>query len=112
MSEAEEQDLTARIEEALERVRSYVERHGGEARIAGIEQGMVRIRVSGEGTSLARTMPAIERAICAQVDRVAPEVERVEVEGPGQQDTDDPLDPSFIPEDTVERKDRDDDGRG
>lgn len=109
MTEGEEQDLTARIEEGLERVRPYVERHGGEARIAGIDGKVVRIRVSGERTSLARTMPAIERAICTQVDRVAPELERVEVEGPGEGDPDDPLDPAFIPEVAVRRKDRDQD---
>lgn len=108
MNEGESRDLRARIEEALERVRSYVERHGGEARVAGIHGNVVRILVSGESTSLVRTMPAIERAICNQVDRVAPELERVEVEGPGGQDADDPLDPAFIPEAVVRRKGRDD----
>lgn len=109
MTEREDHDLTARVEEALERVRSYVERHGGEARIAGIDGGVARVRVSGESTSLVRSMPAIERAICTQVDRAAPELERVEVEGPGEGDPDDPLDPAFIPEPTLRRKGRDED---
>lgn len=109
MTEGEEHDLLVRLEEALERVRSYVERHGGRARVAGIDGKVVRIRVSGESTSLARTMPAIERAICTQVDRVAPELERVEVEGPEERDADDPLDPAFIPEATVRRRGRTED---
>ena len=73
--------LEARVQEALDSVRPYMDSHGGNVELLGIEAGVVRLGLQGS----CKTCPsssmtlklAIEEAICKE----APDVASIEAEG-------------------------------
>jgi Fe-S cluster biogenesis protein NfuA len=75
------QDLEARVRQALEDVRPYLRSHGGNAELAGIADGVVRLRLEGScdgcPSSAVTMQQTIEEAILAR----APDAAAVEVEG-------------------------------
>lgn len=76
-------DAAARVEEALEEVRPYLSSHGGDVALAGVEDGVARVRLEGScggcRSSAATVRQTVEQAILAR----APEIERVETEEGG-----------------------------
>lgn len=71
-------DLAARIEQALEEVRPYLRSHGGDAEVAEIEDGVVRLRLSGSCQGCPASAQTLRDAVTAAIHRLAPEIERVE----------------------------------
>lgn len=67
-------DLETRVARALESVRPHLGSHGGDVKLLGVEDGVVRLHLGGKASSVK---PAIEKAI----KEAAPEIVRVEVEG-------------------------------
>lgn len=76
-------DAAARVEEALEEVRPLLASHGGNVALAGVEDGVARVRLEGScggcQSSAATVRQTVEQAILAR----APEIERVETEEGG-----------------------------
>lgn len=76
-------DLETRVANAVDGVRSYVEKQGGSVSLVGIKHGVAHVRLSGGGcsgcSSSASTLrPLVEDAIYA----AAPDLEGVRVEDP------------------------------
>jgi Fe-S cluster biogenesis protein NfuA len=74
-------DLAARVERALDEARPYLRSHGGDAEVAGIEDGVVWLRLSGSCHGCPGSAATLRDAVEEAVRRLAPEIERVEEEG-------------------------------
>jgi Fe-S cluster biogenesis protein NfuA/nitrite reductase/ring-hydroxylating ferredoxin subunit len=51
------------VEEALDEVRPYIESHGGEVELVGVEDGVVRVRLSGACVGCAGSAMTMKRGI-------------------------------------------------
>jgi Fe-S cluster biogenesis protein NfuA/nitrite reductase/ring-hydroxylating ferredoxin subunit len=70
-----------RVLEALDSVRPYLESHGGDVGLVGVEGDVVRVRLSGSCNGCPSSTMTLKLAIEDAIQRMAPEVERVEAEG-------------------------------
>jgi Fe-S cluster biogenesis protein NfuA/nitrite reductase/ring-hydroxylating ferredoxin subunit len=70
-----------RVREALESVRPYLESHGGDVDVVAIDGEVVRLRLSGSCNGCPSSTMTLKLAIEDAIQRMAPEVERVEAEG-------------------------------
>lgn len=75
------QDLESRIAGALERVRPILGSHGGDVRLLGVEEGVVRLRLEGNCHGCPSSTVTMKLAIERAIEEAAPEVARIEVEG-------------------------------
>jgi Fe-S cluster biogenesis protein NfuA len=73
--------LHARVRDALDSVRPYLESHGGDVEVVAIEDNVVRLRMSGSCNGCPSSTMTLKLAIEDAIQRMAPEVERVEAEG-------------------------------
>lgn len=69
-------DLRARVERALDEVRPELRSRGEYVEVGSIEEGVLRLQVSGENRSSARTL---REEVAPALRRLAPEIERIEV---------------------------------
>ena len=74
-------ELETRVGEALESVRPYMESHGGNVQLLGIEQGIARIRLEGSCEGCPASASTLELAIKQALDEAAPDLEGLVVEG-------------------------------
>jgi Fe-S cluster biogenesis protein NfuA/nitrite reductase/ring-hydroxylating ferredoxin subunit len=70
-----------RVRDALESVRPYLESHGGDVELVEVEEGVVRVRLHGSCNGCPSSTMTLKLAIEDAIQRMAPEVERVEAEG-------------------------------
>jgi Fe-S cluster biogenesis protein NfuA/nitrite reductase/ring-hydroxylating ferredoxin subunit len=74
-------DIRTRVAQALDSVRPYLESHGGDVELLGVDDGVVRLRLEGSckgcPSSAATLKTAIEEAIMA----AAPDVLEITAEG-------------------------------
>ena len=73
--------LTERVAEALASVRPYMESHGGNVELLGIEDGIARIRLEGSCDGCPASSSTLELAIKSALDEAAPDLEGLVVEG-------------------------------
>jgi Fe-S cluster biogenesis protein NfuA/nitrite reductase/ring-hydroxylating ferredoxin subunit len=73
--------VEARVREALESVRPYLESHGGNVDLVDVDAGVVHVRLSGSCNGCPSSTMTLKLAIEDAIRRMAPEVERVEAEG-------------------------------
>jgi Fe-S cluster biogenesis protein NfuA/nitrite reductase/ring-hydroxylating ferredoxin subunit len=73
--------LTERVEEALDGVRPYMESHGGDVELLGVEDGIARIRLEGSCDGCPASASTLELAIKSALDEAAPDLEGLVVEG-------------------------------
>lgn len=73
--------LDQRVAEALDSVRPYMESHGGNVELLGIEQGVARIRLEGSCDGCPASSSTLELAIKSALDEAAPDLEGLVVEG-------------------------------
>lgn len=74
--------VETRVREALEGVRPYLESHGGDVELVGIdEEGVVHLRMRGSCNGCPSSTMTLKLAIEDAIQRVAPEVERIDAEG-------------------------------
>jgi Fe-S cluster biogenesis protein NfuA/nitrite reductase/ring-hydroxylating ferredoxin subunit len=73
--------VEARVRRALHDVRPYLESHGGDVELLGIEEGVVRLRLQGSCEGCPSSAATLKLAIEDAVQRAAPDVERIEAEG-------------------------------
>jgi Fe-S cluster biogenesis protein NfuA/nitrite reductase/ring-hydroxylating ferredoxin subunit len=74
-------ELEQRVAEALESVRPYMESHGGDVELLGIENGIARIRLEGSCEGCPASASTLELAIKQALDEAAPDLEGLVVEG-------------------------------
>jgi len=76
-------DFATRVHVALEKVRPYLGSHGGGVEIAEADErtGVVRLRMQGSCDGCPSTAITVKLAVEGAIKEMAPEVERIEVEG-------------------------------
>jgi Fe-S cluster biogenesis protein NfuA/nitrite reductase/ring-hydroxylating ferredoxin subunit len=74
-------DLETRVREALDSVRPYMESHGGDVELLGIDGGVARMRLVGHCESCPASESTLELAIKKALEETAPDLEGLEVEG-------------------------------
>jgi Fe-S cluster biogenesis protein NfuA/nitrite reductase/ring-hydroxylating ferredoxin subunit len=71
-----------RVREALESVRPYLDSHGGNVELVGVDdEGVVHLRLGGSCNGCPSSTMTLKLAIEDAIQRMAPEVERVAAEG-------------------------------
>lgn len=73
--------LEERVAEALDSVRPYMESHGGDVQLLGLEDGVARLRLSGSCDGCAASAATLELAIEKALMETAPDLVGLEVEG-------------------------------
>jgi Fe-S cluster biogenesis protein NfuA/nitrite reductase/ring-hydroxylating ferredoxin subunit len=73
--------LEARVLGALEEVRPYLESHGGDVELLGVEDGVVRLRMEGTCSGCPSSSATLKLAIEEAIHKAAPDVDAVEAEG-------------------------------
>lgn len=73
--------LEERVLEALETVRPYMESHGGNVELVGIEDGVARLALQGSCNGCAASRATLELAIKQALEEHAPDLVGLEVEG-------------------------------
>jgi Fe-S cluster biogenesis protein NfuA len=74
-------DLETRVREALDSVRPYMESHGGNVELLGIEAGVARLRLEGSCNGCPASASTMELAIEQALQDAAPDLEGIDVEG-------------------------------
>jgi Fe-S cluster biogenesis protein NfuA/nitrite reductase/ring-hydroxylating ferredoxin subunit len=73
--------LEARVLEALETVRPYMESHGGNVELIGLEDGVAKLALQGSCNGCSASRATLELAIKPALEEHAPDLEGLEVEG-------------------------------
>lgn len=76
--------LQDRVLEALDTVRPYMESHGGNVELLGIEDGVARLGLQGSCNGCAASQATLELAIKQALEEHAPDLVGLEVEGVAQ----------------------------
>jgi Fe-S cluster biogenesis protein NfuA len=69
------------VREALATVRPYMESHGGDVELLGIDEGVARLRLEGHCKGCPASAATLELAIKEAIDEAAPDLAGLEVEG-------------------------------
>jgi Fe-S cluster biogenesis protein NfuA/nitrite reductase/ring-hydroxylating ferredoxin subunit len=73
--------LDERVQAALDSVRPYMESHGGNVELLGLEQGIAKIHLQGSCSDCSASAVTLELAIKQALDDLAPDLEGLEVLG-------------------------------
>lgn len=73
--------LEARVTQALDKVRPYLDSHGGNVELLGITDGVVRLRMQGSCKSCPSSAMTLKLAIEEAIYAAAPDVVTIEAEG-------------------------------
>ncbi|CAN5299280.1 NifU family protein [soil metagenome] len=76
-------DVRTRVQEALDGVRPYLGSHGGDVELLGVDEGVVRLRLSGSCDGCPSSSMTLQYAVEGAVRRAAPEVAAIQVDGAG-----------------------------
>ncbi len=74
-------DVEARVVMALEEVRPYLQSHGGNVELLGIEEGVARLRMQGSCDGCPSSAMTLKLAIEEAIQKTAPDLEGIEAEG-------------------------------
>jgi Fe-S cluster biogenesis protein NfuA/nitrite reductase/ring-hydroxylating ferredoxin subunit len=95
-------DLETRVVRALEEVRPYLQSHGGNVELLGVEEGVARLRLQGSCSGCPSSTMTLKLAIEEAVLKAAPDLERIEAEGV----TEPKPAPTFVAAPTLRKKKR------
>ena len=73
--------LEARVQEGLDQVRPYMETHGGNVELLGIEDGVAKLRLEGSCHGCAASASTLELAVEQALQATAPDLSGIDVEG-------------------------------
>src|SRR5215218_6945620 len=93
-------DVETRVVQALEEVRPYLQSHGGNVELLGIEGGVARVRLQGSCDGCPSSTVTLKLAIEEAVMKAAPDLEGIEAEGV----TEPQLAPTLVAGPTLRRK--------
>lgn len=74
-------DLRTRLQQALEKVRPYMESHGGNVELLSLEDDFARLRLAGSCKSCASSATTLELAVRRSIEEHCPDLLGFEVEG-------------------------------
>jgi Fe-S cluster biogenesis protein NfuA/nitrite reductase/ring-hydroxylating ferredoxin subunit len=74
-------DLEARLREALDKVRPYLQSHGGNVELISLENDIAKLRLQGTCESCASSSVTLELAIRHAIEQACPDLVHFEVEG-------------------------------
>ena len=74
-------DVETRVVRALEEVRPYLQSHGGNVELLGIDGGVARVRLQGSCDGCPSSTVTLKLAIEEAVLKAAPDLEGIEAEG-------------------------------
>jgi Fe-S cluster biogenesis protein NfuA/nitrite reductase/ring-hydroxylating ferredoxin subunit len=74
-------DVETRVVRALEEVRPYMQSHGGNVELLGVEGGVARVRLEGSCDGCPSSTVTLKLAIEEAILKAAPDLERIEPEG-------------------------------
>jgi Fe-S cluster biogenesis protein NfuA len=69
-----------RVVGALDEMRPYLDAHGGDVRLLGVEDGVVRLQLQGSCSGCPSSAVTLRHGIEEAIYRAAPDIERVEAE--------------------------------
>jgi Fe-S cluster biogenesis protein NfuA/nitrite reductase/ring-hydroxylating ferredoxin subunit len=98
-------DVETRVVGALEEVRPYLQSHGGNVELLGIEGGVVRVRMEGSCDGCPSSAMTLKLAIEEAVLKAAPDLEGVEAEGIAEEPPPKPT-TTFVAGPTLRRKEK------
>jgi Fe-S cluster biogenesis protein NfuA len=67
-------DLATRLQEALEKVRPYLESHGGNVELLGLEDGFARLRLRGACKTCPSSSVTLELAVRKALEEACPDL--------------------------------------
>ena len=73
--------IEERVMQALDTVRPYMESHGGNVELLGIENGVAKLRLEGSCKSCRASSSTLELAVRQALEAAAPDLEGMDVEG-------------------------------
>ena len=73
-----------RVREALEGVRPYLESHGGNVELLGVEDGVARLRLEGSCSGCPSSAMTLKLAIEKAIHEAAPDIDEVVADGAGE----------------------------
>jgi Fe-S cluster biogenesis protein NfuA/nitrite reductase/ring-hydroxylating ferredoxin subunit len=73
--------LEDRVQEALDSVRPYMESHGGDVELLGVEEGVAKMRLVGHCEGCPASEATLELAIKKALEEAAPDLAGLEVAG-------------------------------
>ena len=73
--------LETRVEEALDRVRPYMESHGGDVELVGLDGDIAHLRLKGSCNGCGASASTLELAVKQALEEAAPDLLGIEVEG-------------------------------
>ena len=74
-------DVETRVVKALEEVRPYLQSHGGNVELLGVEGGVARLRMQGSCDGCPSSAMTLKLAIEEAIQKAAPDLEGIEAEG-------------------------------
>ncbi len=74
-------DLKTRLYQALEKVKPYMDSHGGSVEIVSIENGIAKLKLSGSCKSCPSSSSTLELGIKQAIEEICPDLAGLEVEG-------------------------------
>ncbi|HWH43432.1 MAG TPA: NifU family protein [Thermoleophilaceae bacterium] len=73
--------IEERVMQALDTVRPYMESHGGNVELLGIEDGVAKLRLQGSCKSCRASSSTLELAVRQALEEAAPDLDGMDVEG-------------------------------
>ena len=73
--------IEARVRSALDEVRPYLDSHGGDVELLGVDDGVVRLRLEGSCSGCPSSSATLKLAIEDAIHKTAPDVAEIEAEG-------------------------------
>ena len=73
-------DLPTRLRQALEKVRPFMESHGGNVELLGLDDGFARLRLHGACQSCPSSSVTLELAVRSALEEACPDLAGFEVE--------------------------------
>lgn len=74
-------DVERRVRRALDEVRPYLESHGGNVELIGVENSVARLRLQGSCSGCPSSAMTLKLAIEQAIQAAAPDLEGIEAEG-------------------------------
>lgn len=74
-------DLATRLREALDKVRPYMESHGGNVELLSLENDFARLRLQGSCKTCPSSAVTLELAVRSAIEEACPDLAGFEVEG-------------------------------
>jgi Fe-S cluster biogenesis protein NfuA/nitrite reductase/ring-hydroxylating ferredoxin subunit len=98
-------DVETRVVRALEEVRPYLQSHGGNVELLGVEEGVARLRMEGSCKGCPSSTMTLKLAIEEAIQKSAPDLEGIEAEGVAEEPPPRPA-MTFVASPTLRKKKR------